>query len=35
MLEWENFQHFYEIIFSNCVFEDHALLNYPKLTHFS
>ncbi len=35
MLEWENFQHFYDIIFSNCVFKDHALMNYPKQTHFS
>jgi hypothetical protein len=34
VLEWEDFQHFYDIISPSIVLEDHDFLNYPKLTHF-
>jgi hypothetical protein len=34
VLEWEDFQHFYDIITSSNVLKDHDFLNYPKLTHF-
>jgi hypothetical protein len=34
VLEWENFQHFYDTIYYSSVLEDHAILNYPKLTFF-
>jgi hypothetical protein len=34
VLEWEDFQHFYDIISSSNVLKDHDLFNYLELRHF-
>ncbi len=34
VLEWEDFQHFYDIISSSNVLKDNDFLNYPELRHF-